>query len=241
MNSDGHWIAARLLKNFPTASKKAENESPSDARGTPLAWQADVHSAPRDGGGLDDRRRRLAEHHEAVDDLLEVLDVAHRRLHEEAVLAGDAMALDDLGRLARELGDLGDLARRRADADHHGERIAERPRVDPGVVADDRAVALEPLDALGDGGRREADAAAGLGEAEPAVVLELLEDSTVRHVVRPLNLKHEGDDTCDRPFDHALWQSILSAWIHLPRSTSSAARSSTTSGPRSRCCCSRAS
>ena len=51
-------------------------------------------------------------------------------LHEEAVLAGDAVALDDLGRLARELGDLRELARRRADADHGAEREAERARVD---------------------------------------------------------------------------------------------------------------
>src|SRR4051812_15410887 len=104
MNSDSHWIAARLSKKSPTALKNAENESPSDASGTLLAWQADVHAAPRHGRGLDDRGRRLAEDDEAVDDLLQVLDVAHRGLHEEAVLAGDAMALDHLGGVARELG-----------------------------------------------------------------------------------------------------------------------------------------
>src|SRR4051794_18523881 len=158
MNSDSHWIAARLSKKSPTALKNAENESPSDARGTPLAWQADVHAAPRNGRGLDDRGRGLAEYHEAVDDLLQVRDVAHRGLHEEAVLAGDAVALHDLGRVARELGHLGDLARGRPDPDHHRERVAERPGIDLGVVAGDRAVALEPLDALGHGRRREADA-----------------------------------------------------------------------------------
>src|SRR4051794_21188649 len=241
MSSDSHWIAARLSKKLPTASKNAENESPSDASGTRLAWQADVHAAPRHGRGLDDRRRRLAEDHEAVDELLQVLDVAHRRLHEEAVLAGDAVALHDLRRRARELGHLGDLTRRGPDADDRGERVAERPRVDLGVVAGDRAVALEPLHALGDGRRRQADAAPQLGEAEPAVELELFEDSTVGHVVRPLNLKHRPQDTCEWPFEPARWRSILSAWIRRPRSTSSAARSSTTSGRRSRCCCSHAS
>ena len=66
------------------------------------------------------------------------------------------------------------------------ERVAERARVDLRVVAGDRAVALEPLHALGDGRRREADAAAELGEAEPAVLLELFEDSTVSDVVLPM-------------------------------------------------------
>ena len=38
---------------------------------------------------------------EAVDDLLEVLDVAHVGEHDVAVVAGDAAALDDLGRVLR--------------------------------------------------------------------------------------------------------------------------------------------
>src|ERR671923_2540384 len=114
-SSDSHLIAARLSKKSPTALKNAEKESPSEPRGTPLAWQ--VNPAAGDGGGLDDRGRGLSVDHEAVDQLLKVLDVAHRRLHEEAVLAGDPMALDHLGRLARELGDLVDLARRRPHAD----------------------------------------------------------------------------------------------------------------------------
>src|SRR4051812_16257032 len=122
MSSENHWIAARLPKKSLTALKNAVNESASDARGTPLAWQADVHAAPRDGRGLDDRSRRLAEHHEAVDQLLKVLHVAHRGLHEEAVLAGDAVALDHLRRVAGQLGDLGDHAGRRADPDHRRER-----------------------------------------------------------------------------------------------------------------------
>src|SRR5688500_3991828 len=55
------------------------------------------------GRGLDDRRRRLPVDDEAVEHLLQVLDVAHVELHEEAVLAGDPMALDDLRSVAREL------------------------------------------------------------------------------------------------------------------------------------------
>src|SRR4051812_24854307 len=97
---------------------------------------------------LDDRRRRLAERREAVDELLEVPDVAHVRLEEEAVLAGDAVALDDLRRGLRDLGDLRELARRRPDADDRGQRVAEGARVDLGAVAGDDAVGLEALHAL---------------------------------------------------------------------------------------------
>ena len=53
---------------------------------------------------------------EPVDHLLEVGDVAHVERHDEAVLAGDPVALDDLRRLARELGDLRELTAARPDA-----------------------------------------------------------------------------------------------------------------------------
>src|SRR4051812_23601916 len=54
------------------------------------------HAAQRHGRRLHDRRGRLAVGGEHVDDVLEVEDVADVRLQEEAVLAGDAVALDDL-------------------------------------------------------------------------------------------------------------------------------------------------
>src|SRR3954451_20422973 len=238
-NSDSHWMAARLSKKSPTALKNAVNESPMDAKGT--YDRLDGHTATGHGRGLDDRGRRLAVEDEAVDQLLEMLDVADGGLHEEAVLAGDAMALDDLRGRARELAALGDLARRRADADHARERVAERARVDGGVVAGDHAVALEPLHALGDRRGREADAAPELREADPAVALELFEDSTVRDVVVPLIVSHYRQDSCEQPFDPVAIASILPVCVLLPRCTSSAARSSTTSVRRSRCCCSRAS
>src|SRR4051812_25522392 len=77
----------------------------------------DPRAAQRDGRGLHDRGRRLAVEREAVDDLLEVRDVTHVGGQEEAVLAGDAVALDDLARAPRQLRDLGQLTRRRAHAD----------------------------------------------------------------------------------------------------------------------------
>src|ERR1700742_2086724 len=78
-------------------------------------------SAPRHGAGLDDRGRRLAVGGEAIDDLLEVLDRAHVELHVEAVLAGHAVALDDLGSVLRDLRDGRNLARRGPHAQHGGE------------------------------------------------------------------------------------------------------------------------
>ena len=56
---------------------------------------------PGDRRRLQDRRRRLAVEREAVDDLLEVLDVADVGADQVAVLAGHAQALDDLGRRRR--------------------------------------------------------------------------------------------------------------------------------------------
>ena len=65
------------------------------------------------------------------------------------------------------------------------ERVAERARVDVGVVAADHAVLLEPRQPLGDRGRREPDAAAELGERQPRVLLQLGEQAEVGVVDRP--------------------------------------------------------
>ena len=59
------------------------------------------------------------------------------------------------------------------DAHDRAERVAERLRVELGAVAGDDAVALEPAEPVGDGRRREADAAAELGVREPRVPLQL--------------------------------------------------------------------
>src|SRR5689334_10975146 len=91
----------------------------------PILIGFERQAAPGDGRGLHDRRGRLPERGEPVDELLEVRDVADVGLQEEAVLAGDAVALDDLGRRVRDLGDLGQLPRCGAHADHRGERVAE--------------------------------------------------------------------------------------------------------------------
>ena len=92
------------------------------------APRSDVRVRARpDGRGLDDRRRRLAQDGEAVDDLLEVQHVADVGAHDVAVVARHPQALHDLGRLHRQLGDVAQQAGRRADADHRRERQAQRP------------------------------------------------------------------------------------------------------------------
>src|SRR3954454_6338597 len=150
------------------------------------------HTAPRDRRGLDDRRRRLPVQREAVDDLLQVRDVAHVGGHHEAVLARDAAAVDDLLGALRQLGDLGQLARRGAHADDRAQRVAERPRVDERAVAGDDAGVLEAAHAVARGRRRQADAAAQLGEAHATVRLELGEHRAIDGIeaVRPLIRRH---------------------------------------------------
>jgi hypothetical protein len=88
-----------------------------------------------------------------------------------AVLARDPVTLGDLGGLSGDVGDSGELARRRPDAHDRRDREAELPRAQLGVVARDHAGPLEPLNALGDGGRRHPDATAKLGHAETTVRL----------------------------------------------------------------------
>ena len=106
------------------------------------------------------------------------------RLHEEAILARDAVAFDDLCAGARDLGHALQLPRRGADAHHRAEAVAERAGVDLRAVARDAALALEALEALGDRGRGEADAPAELGEAEPGIVLQFGQQPEVGGVER---------------------------------------------------------
>ena len=58
---------------------------------------------------------------------------------------------------------------RGADAHHGRDGEAERPRIELGAVAGDDARALEALDALGHGGRGEADPATELRHRDTAI------------------------------------------------------------------------
>jgi hypothetical protein len=92
-------------------------------------------------------------------------------LDEEAVLAGDPVALADLVNPAGQLGDPGQLARRGPDPDERGDRQAERGRIDLQAVAGDHAGPFQALNSLGNrrgghpdqpGQGRHADSRAGL-------------------------------------------------------------------------------
>ena len=91
------------------------------------------------------------------------------RRMQEAVLAGDALALDDLGRRARRArGSCGSGAAKGRTRTTAASGKPMRPRVDLGAIAGDHAVALEAPHALGDRRRRQADAPPELGQREPA-------------------------------------------------------------------------
>src|SRR5436190_15792520 len=82
-------IRSRCPKGVWTASKAIDPTTTRLMRPRRLA-ALDGNPAARDGRRLHDRRGGLAEHHEPIDDLLEVRHVAHVRLHEEAIVAGHA-------------------------------------------------------------------------------------------------------------------------------------------------------
>src|SRR4051795_12693451 len=69
--ADPPSIFSRCPNGVCTASKAIDPTTTRLMRPRRLA-AVDCNAAPRHGGRLHDRRGRLAEHHEAVDDLLEV-------------------------------------------------------------------------------------------------------------------------------------------------------------------------
>ena len=131
---------------------------------------------------------------------------------EVAVLAGDPVALGDLGGVARDLRDALKLARRRAYANNGGDRIPERRRIEIGVVAADGSGTLQALHALRDSGRGEPDAASELGHAQPALGLQLSEDAQVdvveeircvgRCVLCPSFARQLASNSVDVPFHY---------------------------------------
>lgn len=113
---------------------------------------------------------------EPVEERFEVIDRPEMDSEEETLLAGDAVALDHLGRLSGDFANLVELARRGSDSDDRGERVADRPWVNGRVVAGDDAIPLEPLYAFGDGGCGEVHPAVKLGHRQARVGLKLFQD-----------------------------------------------------------------
>ena len=101
---------------------------------------------------------------------------------EVAVLAGDAVALRHLGRLAGDLRYALELSGSRSDPYDGRDGIPERLRVELGVVPGDDSCPLQPLHSLGDRRRRKADSAAELGHPEARVLAELGQDSEIHRI-----------------------------------------------------------
>lgn len=139
---------------------------------------------------------------------------------EVAVLARDPVALGHLGCVFRDLGYALELARRGPDSNDCRDRIAEGHRIEIRVVAADRAVAFEPLDSFGDGGRRQPDSATELRHPQAALALELSEDAQVdvveqiryvgRRISRPCFPRQFPSNSVDRPFHYGTRLQIMS-------------------------------
>jgi hypothetical protein len=100
-------------------------------------------------------------------------------LEEEAVLARDTEALDDLRCGTGDLGDPLQLPARGPHAHDGCDRVADRFRVDDGLVPGDHTRPFEPLHTLRHRGRGQADAATELCHREPPVSSQFLQQSTV--------------------------------------------------------------
>src|SRR5579863_4488020 len=90
--------------------------------------------ARRDRRRLNDRGRGPAVRGEQVQDRFEVVDRTQVNLHEEAVFAGDPVALGDVRHLAGDPGDEPQSPARRADPDDGADRVPEGARADLGAV-----------------------------------------------------------------------------------------------------------
>src|SRR4051812_40503811 len=131
--ADPPSMRSRCPKGVCTASNAIEPTTTRLMRPRRLA-AVDRDAAPRNRRGLDDRGRRLPEDDEAVDHFLEVGHIAHVGLHEVTVVAGHAVALDNLLGLAREVGHVRELPGCRAYADDRGQCKAEGAWVDVRLI-----------------------------------------------------------------------------------------------------------
>src|SRR4029434_8681272 len=89
----------------------------------------DGERSARDWYRVDDRGGGAAQRGEAVEDRLQLLDRAQVQLEEVAVLAGNAVALGDLGQLAGGLRDQLEVMRARADPDDGADGVAQGARL----------------------------------------------------------------------------------------------------------------
>jgi hypothetical protein len=126
--------------------------------------------------------RRLPVHQELVDHVRERSDIGHVDLHQEAVVAGHAVALGNLRDRVGQRGDLRQLPGLRAHPHPHGDRQAEGRGVDIEAVPADDPRLLHPGHPGAHGRCREADPAGQLGGARPRVFRQLAQQRIVDRV-----------------------------------------------------------
>lgn len=117
-----------------------------------------------------------------IEELIEYVETCKVRLHEEAVLACDPVALDDDRDFSRQLDDLRHPTRQGSDGDDDRNVIAERAGLQLGAIVGDYAGLLRPLDALAHRRCRHLDASRKLREREPRLGDEIIEERDIHRI-----------------------------------------------------------
>src|SRR5581483_2371018 len=113
-------------------------------------------------------------------------------LEDEAVLAGDTVALRDLRQALREVRDLGELPRRRAHAHEAADREPKRARLDGDTPAKNASL-LEALQPLAHGRCRHLHAPREFRNREPRAVAQQANERDVLGIVEQVSdLKARG-------------------------------------------------
>jgi len=88
---------------------------------------------------------------------------------DEAVVAGDAIALDNGRQLVEQCCEFAELARHRANANMHRQRQSKRRWIDPGTIAKNDLSFFQALDPFGNAGRGHADLSGQIGNRDPPI------------------------------------------------------------------------
>src|ERR1700722_18860342 len=152
------------------------------------AVRANGRRTPFDQRGLNDRGRGHCVRDNLIDEPLQVLDRLQMRSGDKAILAGYAIAFDDLGQRPQNVRDRAEFARNWPNAQPGGDGQAERSRVDRRRIAFDHARFLEALDPFGRARRGQANEPRQFGDADPRVGGERSEDAGVDGVKVDLSI-----------------------------------------------------
>jgi hypothetical protein len=91
------------------------------------------------------------------------------RPRDEAVVAGDAIALDNGRQLVEQCCEFAELARYRANANVHRQRQPKRRWIDPSTIAKNDLSFFQALDPFGNAGRGHADLSGQIGNRDPPI------------------------------------------------------------------------